>query len=231
MKTLMAEFLLVFFLSAAGLLAGGPSNVVHPALPLDQAVGQFDIQNAILRDGIAELSSKSIDGLHLGFEEIIRNKIQDDPRTLSVHFSLHLKNKTVKEILNAICSADPRYTWSADGDSINILPQSTVADPNYLPNLRLHKVNLSKTQDPDQALPVLSQQYPDEQVGYMQAGGDISYAEPWSVSFENLTVRQFVNRLAEHIGSQSSWIWQGGREERMFTFNRGGFQTRTHPRE
>jgi hypothetical protein len=135
----------------------------------------------------------------------------------------------VKEILNALCSSDPRYTWSADGDSINVFPQSTIANPTYLPNLRLHKVDLVKIQDPDQALTVLSRQYPDEQVGYMQAGGNISYTEAWTVSFEGLTVRQFVNRLAEHIGSESSWVWQGGRDERMFTFNRGGFQTRTHP--
>jgi hypothetical protein len=86
---------------------------------------------------------------------------------------------------------------------------------------------LVKIQDPDQALTVLSRQYPDEQVGYMQAGGNISYTEAWTVSFEGLTVRQFVNRLAEHIGPESSWVWQGGRDERMFTFNRGGFQTRT----
>jgi hypothetical protein len=46
------------------------------------------------------------------------------------------------------------------------------------------------------------------------------------VSFEHLAVRQFVNRLAEHMGSQSSWIWQGGRDERMFTFQKGGFQAR-----
>lgn len=72
--------------------------------PLERRIGQFDIQGAILRDGIAELSSKSIDGLHLGLEEIIRNKIQDDPRTLNVHFSLHLNDTTVKEILNALAA-------------------------------------------------------------------------------------------------------------------------------
>jgi hypothetical protein len=45
----------------------------------------------------------------------------------------------------------------------------------------------------------------------------------WSTGFDHLTVRQFINRLADHMAPQTTWIWQGGKEERMFTFFKGGF--------
>src|SRR6202451_4671400 len=60
MKTLIAGFLLVFFLSAAGPPLGRQNSVGSSVPPLERRIGQFDIQDAILRDGIAELSSKSI---------------------------------------------------------------------------------------------------------------------------------------------------------------------------
>ena len=228
MKVPIAQSILVLFsLSLFGRGLPHEQGVSATAAPpLNYRVGHFDLKDAILRDGIAELGSNSIDGLHLGLEEVPRDKIEQDPRPLSAHFSLHLDGSTVKEILDALCGSDSRYTWSVDGVSINIYPRSTIADPGYLLNLRLEKVALDRVPDPDQALSALSRRYPNEQIGYMQAGGDISYVEPWTVSFEHLAVRQFVNRLAEHMGSQSSWIWQGGRDERMFTFQKGGFQTR-----
>jgi len=55
--------------------------------------------------------------------------------------------------------------------------------------------------------------------------GDTSYAEPWSTVLERLTERQFINRIAEHMGNNTVWVWQGGKDERMFTFFRRGFHT------
>src|SRR5277367_50233 len=66
--------------------------------PWDVKVHRFDVVKAVFRDGLSELSSKNIDGLHLGFEEILRDNIQDDPLALGTHFSLHLEDKTVREI-------------------------------------------------------------------------------------------------------------------------------------
>jgi hypothetical protein len=227
MKAYLLSFIFAFLsvFALGQVLPRAQSNSAHVGPPLDYRVEHFDLSDAILRDGVAELGSNPVDGLHLGLEEVLRGKIQEDPRTASPHFSLHLRDKTVREILDAICGSDSRYIWSVDGASVNIYPRSAIADPSYLPNFRLNKMALMRITDPDLALPAIGQQYPDEQIGYMQAGGNISYVEPWTVSFEQLTVRQFVNRLAEHIGPRSSWIWQGGRDERMFTFQRGGFHT------
>ena len=192
----------------------------------DVKVESFDVTDAIMRDGLSELSLKKIKNLHLGFEEIIREKIQDDPRAQSVHFSLHLVGKTVRQTIDAMCEADGRYTWSEDGDSINVYPRATRNDVSYLLNLRIQRIALNDIPDPNQGLTPLSRDFPEQQVGYFGAGwGDNTYATPWTAVFENLTVRQFVNRIAEHMGPQTSWVWEGGKQERMFTFLKGGFNT------
>lgn len=193
---------------------------------LEARVSFFDVRDAILRDGLSDLSLKNVDGLHLGFEEIIRDDIQDDARALSTHFSLHLENKSVRQILDALCQSDPRYTWSEDAASINVYPRAAKQDPSYLLNLRIDPIAVADIPDPDQALTPLSKLFPEQQVGYFGPGlGDNTYSESWTAVFEHLTVRQFINRIAEHLGSRNSWVWGGGRQERMFTFLKGGFRT------
>jgi hypothetical protein len=193
-------------------------------LPLDVSIERFDVTDEIMRDGLSELSLKNISGLHLGFEEIIREKIQDDPRATNPHFSIHLRRKSVREILDELCKADARYTWSADGTTINVYPRAPANERSYLLNLWIDKIRVDDIPDPDQALTPLSKMFPLQQLGYDGPGlGDNTYVKPWTAVFDGLTVRQFINRLAEHMGSQTSWVWRGGRNERMFTFLKGGF--------
>lgn len=198
-----------------------------PRSVLDHRIERFEVKNGILRDGIAELSSNVGEGLHIGVEEIPRGNIRQNPRTNTVHFSVRLENKTVRDVLNALCDSDPRYTWSEDGASINVYPKSEATDRSYFPNLVIDRIVLDAVPDPDQALTPLSKHFPEVQVGCIQMGGENTYAKPWTVTFERVTVRQFVNRIAEHIGTQTSWLWQGDQRERMFTFLRGGLGTPT----
>jgi hypothetical protein len=194
--------------------------------PLDARIARFDLTDAILRDCLSELSLKNIGGLHLGFEEIIRGKIQDDPRNLNPHFSLHLRDRSVREVLDALCESDARYIWTQDAASINVYPQMTIRDSAYLLNLRIDRLAVQAIPDPDQGLTPLSKMFPNQQIGYFGSGlGDNTYEGPWTTVFELLTVRQFINRLAEHMGPRTSWVWEGGRDERMFTFLKGGFNT------
>lgn len=195
----------------------------HP--PLEQIVPDFAVEDGALIDGIAELSFIPNLELHIGFEEIIRERIMA-PRDRSIRFSVHLLNKTVRQILDKLCQFDDRYTWSTDGLSVNVYPRASVNDSSYLLTLPLDRVVLKDTPDPDQAVSTLHWLLPGQQIGYMQMGGENEYKAPWTFTFEHLSVRQFVNRIAEHMGPHTSWVWQGGRNERMFTFLKGGFITR-----
>ena len=191
---------------------------------LDYKVARFNLTDSTLIGGLSKLSLERIAGLHLGFEEIPREELSD-PQDHSVRFSLSLENTTVRDIVGTLCQFDNRYTWSTDGPSINVYPREIIGDPSYFLNREVEQINLTDIRDPDQALTPLARQFPNGHIGYIQMGGDISYGKPWTARFEQVTVRQFTNRIAEHIGSQSSWIWQGGKDSRMFTFIKGGFQT------
>ena len=211
--------LLVLSLWSLGQTGGNPAPT---GPPLNQKIQHFQLTDAILRDGIVQLASNAVPGLHLGFEEVLRKNISDSPKSGGAHFSIQLENKTIQNILDALCAADKRYTWSSEGLSINVYPRATSADSAYLLNRRLEHISFESVPDPGEALTPIAQQLQDEQIGYTQSGGDVTYAKPWTVSFQNITVRQLINRMAEHIGPQSSWIWQGGMDERMFTFEREG---------
>lgn len=212
---------LAFLLLGISGLAPAQSQAVSP---LDVTVMHFDVTDAIFREGISELSLKEIPGFHLGFEELIRERIQDDPRVLSPHFSLHLEARSVREILDALCRSDGRYTWEQDGNTVNIYPLAIKNNASYLLNQRIGRMVVENVPDPNQALTPLSKLFPEQQVGYFGSGlGSNTYAKPWTAVFDNLTVRQFINRIAAHMGYQTSWVWEGGEGERMFTFLKGGF--------
>ena len=189
---------------------------------LDQEVPHYEVTAGSFIEALSELSRTSSVPLHLGIEEEVRQRMID-PEDHSVQFSLRLERATVRGILNAICNSDRRYAWSTDGDSVNFYPVSRAGDSSDLLNLRIGRIELKNVPDPDQALTPLSKLFPDESVGYMQAGGDPSYAEPWTITLEHLTVREFADRIAEHMGPRTTWIWQGGRDSRLFTFIKGGF--------
>jgi hypothetical protein len=198
----------------------------HLASPLEVTLDHFDVTDAVLRDGVSELSLKKIDGLHLGFEEIVRDRIEQDPSTVSPHFSLHLQGKTIRELLDELCKTDPRYTWLQDGATVNIYPRSIVGDASYLLNLNIDRIVVKDAPDADHALTPLFKQFPEQQIGYFGPGlGSDDYDAPWTAGFNSLTVRQFINRIAEHMGPRTSWVWEGGQKERMFTFLKDGFNT------
>jgi hypothetical protein len=199
-----------------------PAKELRARLPLDFKIEHFDATDAILRDAIYELGLKNVEGLHLGMEEIIREDINQDPKTVNPHFSLHFEGKTVREILDQLCRADSRYTWSIEGATVNVYPIATIGDPSYLLNLSIRRVEVKDIPDPDQGLTPLSRLFTQQQIGYSGPGlASNAYTESWTSAFENLTVRQFIDGLAEHMGPRTSWVWQGGHKERLFTFWKG----------
>ena len=65
---------------------------------------------------------------------------------------------------------------------------------------------------------------PVEQLGYARLGVNNDYPEPWSSVFNNLTVRQLMNRLSDHNGSRGGWIWNGFGDQRFFAYFERGFK-------
>jgi hypothetical protein len=189
--------------------------------PLNERVERFALTDATLIEGLSKLSEQQVPSLHLGIEEILSESFSN-PASI-VRFSLNLENATVRELLDQLCQHDNRYAWSTDGLSINVYARENIDNPLFFLNRKLHRITLHDIPNTNQALTPLAKLLPKEQIGYSGVGGDPSYLEPWTITFEHVTVRQLMNRVSEHMGPRSTWILSGTRNERMFFFTKGSF--------
>lgn len=216
----LASLLTGLAISWAGASAQQPPSA---EAMLGAKIAHFELSGQTMHDGVSELSLQRIP-LALGFEQTLNTTYsrRDVP---AVRFDLRLQNATVRQVLDALCARDPRYTWSVDGRTINIYPVATIGDRAYLLNRRIPLLKLVAITRPDQGLFALPKVLPpsDNQVAVAGIGGDDRYPPPpWTVTLDGLTVRQIVNRLAEHMGSRSVWILSGSKDFRAFFFNKYG---------
>jgi len=137
---------------------------------LDERVPRFEMQDGTLFGGVAKLSAEPSQ-LSFAFEFILtahtHNSLAPETR-----FSLHLENRTIRELLNTLCSFDDRYTWTRDGTTVNVHPKETVNDPSYLMNRKLPKLEFRGIASADDALFAAVKQLPlpFEQIAVAQAG-------------------------------------------------------------
>ena len=182
-------------------------------------VPQFELHNQTLLDGLWKLARIPVP-FGFGFEGVLKRD-STTPEIKDTQFSLQVKDKSAREVLNVLCEADSRYTWSTDGATVNVFPKDVVNDPSYLLNRKLQRFELKNATDVDDGLLAISRQLgpPGEQVAHMQMSGEDPYPpEPWTVTYQNLTVRQIVNRLAEHGGPCGTWTFGGSNDFRRFAF-------------
>lgn len=186
---------------------------------LETKVPEFEIHNQTLVDGLWKLA-RGPAPFGFGFEKVLKGRLSD-PDIPNPSLSLQLKDKSVREILDALCQADSRYTWSMDGTTVDLFPRAVINDPSYLLNRKLERFELTNATDVQNGLLAIVRRLPPpvEQIAQAQAGGDDPYPpEPWTVTFENLTVREVVNRLAAHGGQCAVWIFGGARDFQAFGF-------------
>jgi len=217
-----AILVLSLLFQASRLGAGAQQTVSQDAREdnfLDGKVPEFEVRDQSLLDALWNIARGPIP-FSFGFEKVLKKNLADpdipDPR-----FSLHLRDKTVREILDALCQADPRFTWSMDGSTANVFPRAIVNDPTYFLNRKLQNFGLKNATDVENGLLATVQQLPPpvEQIAEAQIGGGDPYPPaPWTVTYYNLTVRQVMNRLALHGGPCGIWIFGGAADFRAFGF-------------
>lgn len=216
------RILMLGFVLIPPLLTHAQQPSQEPAAHLNRRIKHFSVTDATMLDAVSELSQSEPAAFHFGFEEILVEKWGDKQQ---VQFSVNLNNASVKEILDTLCQYDSRYTWSIDGATVNIYPRAAADDPHYLPNLKISKIALTDLRNAYSVFGPLEKVLPPgEQLGYMGMGGDTNYPTPWTAELEDITVRQLVNRAAEHMGPQSSWVFHGSKSDRFFGFHKGWFR-------
>lgn len=213
--TRLIPLLLILSLHAYGQTAQTKNDSELSTSALDHRVAHFDLTNSTLVEGLSKLSLEPIAGLHLGIEMVLGENFSD-PVDRSIQFSLSLQDTTVRDIIETLCQLDSRCTGSVDGLSINVYPRETIGNASYLLNRELQEITLTTLTDPYDALTPLAKLLPGEQIGYAGIGGGSSYPEAWSAVFRQLTVRQLMNRISEHIGPRGGWIWRGSKDQRFF---------------
>lgn len=219
--TLLVAALLAFSVTAAFCQDGASNQPV-----LDEKVARFEVFNQTMRESVAQFSSERLP-LNLGLEAVLKKKTSDpvtDPR-----FTLKLENKTVREILDALCASDNRFTWSSDASGVNIFPRATIGDVSYFLNRRIDQLNISSASDPYDALTPLVRLFPTEQLAYAHLGVSVNFSQPWSATFKQLTVREFLNRLAAHLGPSGGWTFYGAENARWFNFHKGPYSVLGSP--
>lgn len=218
-----AIILLAALLGASALGGGRPRPAGRAVRPKDwflaAKVPAFQIRNQTLLDGILQLA-RGPAPFGFGFERPLRAKSAAPP-VPPPRLSLRLAGRTVRQILDALCQADPRFTWSIDGTTVNVFPRGTTGDATYLLNRRIKNFVLRDATNVDDGLLAISRELPPptEQIAHVQAGGSDPYPQkPWTVTFRRLTVRQIVNRLAAHGGACAFWTFGGSADFRFFGF-------------
>lgn len=182
-------------------------------------VHEFKLKNETLLDGLWQLARVPVP-FGFGFEGVLKRS-STDPETEEVRFSLDLKDQSARGILDALCRSDSRYMWSMDGGTVNVFPKNVLRYSSYLLNRKLDVFELTNATDVDDGLLAISRQLPPptEQLAHVQFSGDDPYPpKPWTVTYHNLTVREVVNRLAQHGGPCAAWTFGGSRDFRRFAF-------------
>lgn len=214
---------LALFLTALWAHGGGAQRPRSQAGPeqkfLEANVSEFEMHDQTVVEGLWELARVPAP-FAFGFEHVLKKRFAD-PDIPDLRFNLRLRNMTVREILDALCQADSRYAWSTDGVTVNVFPRSVTSDSAYLLNRKFDRFELKNATDVQNGLLAIVHQLPPpvEQIAQAQAGGDDPYpAEPWTVTYYNLTVRKVANRLAAHGGPCGIWIFGGSEDFRAFGF-------------
>lgn len=216
---LASTVLLTMF--AAGV--GRAQQPASPTVPKDAFLGarvpEFRLHNQTLLDALWQLA-RGPAPFGFGFEHVLQRTLKGPPVPKRL-LTLHLEHATVRQILDALCRADPRFTWSTDGATVDVYPRDVVGDPSYLLNRRIPIFALRDARRVEDGLFAIPRQLPPptEQVAVSQVGGSDPYPPtPWNLTLKDVTVRQVVNRLAAHGGVCAVWIFGGAEDFRAFGF-------------
>ncbi len=117
---------------------------------LASRVPSFHLKHATVFDGVAELTTIQSD-LSFSFEEPLKAK-STDPPIPQAFFDLTLENKTIGEILDALCGKDMTYTWSRDGIMVNVFPRLVLSDNSYLLNRQVLPFQMQGATQAEQAV-------------------------------------------------------------------------------
>ena len=183
--------------------------------PLYRRMDGFQLQNETVRDALAKFNMAS--ELSMSVETILKENLSE--RNVEFpRFDLKIEGGRARDVLDRICALDSRFKWSRYKNTINVYPKSALAaGGRYFLNRKQRLVQFKNLSDPAQAVirTVALLPGPLEQIAFSQVGGAGEFSVTWNPTFKNVTVRQVLDEIAEHLCSGCGWTFSGAKNFRV----------------
>ncbi len=184
---------------------------------LERKVAEFEVTNAPTSLVLERLAKES--EIPIGIEAAPEK--QHDNTTIVVG----LRNGTVRDILNAVIRADPRYHWTKVDSVINVFPKEN-KDPLLETKIALFEVrNLNRAQairvlvNSAQVKERLRQTGVRERTAIVLPGDSELGLPTFSLSLKNSTVRDALNGIMQASKSQHWIYFRYGAKTEYFSLN------------
>lgn len=193
----------------------------QPLLPKDllqERVAGFTLKDETIIDGIAKLSQITNVSFSVEFE-LGSTISKPAPEVKKVETTLG--EVSISEALDRLCAIDDTFTWIRIGNHVNLVPRRLLSNNSYFLNRKIKVLTFVKTPDAQKAVFQAVDQLPPpkEQVAMMESGTSLAFAEPWTATFKNITVREAIDKIAEQLGPTMGWQFGGGEDFRILTFH------------
>lgn len=218
----MATTLLLFatILVALQSIALGPQEPAERLIEdrYQQRVDMLELQDEDIFEGFAKLNQRGFSSFTI--ERILASKLVGPPLT-NPKFTTRIESRSLREVLDWLCSLDSRYTWLAGARATHIVPRAVIGDPKYLLNRIIPNLEFRDEPDAERAtLNAVGQlPAPKEDIAFLQLGGSVTFAKPWTKSLKDISVREAFTLIAAQIGSDFGWQFGGSEEFRLIMFH------------
>jgi hypothetical protein len=201
--------LLLWVLSPVGLRGQSSKPIEAPADLLQQSIEELTLKNQYFMDGIVKLDTLA-SGLGFSVEYILPPP--HAPRPTDPKFTDKITGVTLAEALDWLCRLDPRYTWSRDGTTINIFPRASQEEKNYYFTRKLSNLAFRNERNAYDGLPKVLTPISSPKEAVITLGGVRDFQTPLTATFTNITVREALNRLIQHLSPTEGWMVTGNQE-------------------
>lgn len=139
---------------------------------LSLPIGSFHVSGADMEEALTLLRRKDYTTILIGFEKVPGQRDTKDEKGIT----LELKNTDVAEVLDALCHADPRYTYEIiHGVLVNVLPKGAKEDHANLLNRHVHRLSLKGAYTPEGVIRGIGELVPELRE-YLRERADVYFA-------------------------------------------------------
>jgi hypothetical protein len=186
--------------------------------PFAKRVASIRLEDESLIVSITRLGHDT--GLAVSIEYPLAESVKDRPPVLH-RYHTEIQGGTVSEVLDRLTALDQQFSWTRSGKLINVFPRSVVADRTYLMNRIVNSLSYDRVSDVEQAVysAVGQLPLPREQIAVLQSGTLLTLPEPWTATFQNITVRELLDQIMMRLGPQYGWELSGSKDFRLLRFH------------